>query len=326
MCIRDRIITYTKCLCACCGELKTDKREVLNKIIDSIQIANAKVALEERWKNIRSSPDGDKAFIDIFQDIFENAITKYETDFICSLDETDILYRMVKEKICDEGRFIPWPNKVQNRWNPPGKTYLYLSYGKEDVAYNESLKLGQYVCLLECRVQGEEDVCFCRFVPTQGGRILNLAYNDVELYEMRDELDDLVKKRTGKLANMLRKDVDLIKHRHDEKYVYEKIRDIVEANQIDKAVIEKNSARQLLKLICSSIYTKVDENDALGKEKAYKSFQDLAQFLENQNITGIIYPCTRTNKIHGKNIVLFNAKDAEPIKGSIMQYLSLIHI
>lgn len=123
-----RIITYTKCLCACCGELKTDKREVLNKIIDSIQIANAKVALEERWKNIRSSPDGDKAFIDIFQDIFENAITKYETDFICSLDETDILYRMVKEKICDEGRFIPWPNKVQNRWNPPGKTYLYLSY------------------------------------------------------------------------------------------------------------------------------------------------------------------------------------------------------
>lgn len=62
-----------------------------------------------------------------------------------------------------------------------------------DVAYNESLKLGQYVCLLECRVQGEEDVCFCRFVPTQGGRILNLAYNDVELYEMRDELDDLVK-------------------------------------------------------------------------------------------------------------------------------------
>ena len=315
-----RIITYTKCLCACCGELKTDKREVLNKIIDSIQIANAKVALEERWKNIRSSPDGDKAFIDIFQDIFENAITKYETDFICSLDETDILYRMVKEKICDEGRFIPWPNKVQNRWNPPGKTYLYLSYGKEDVAYNESLKLGQYVCLLECRVQGEEDVCFCRFVPTQGGRILNLAYNDVELYEMRDELDDLVKKRTGKLANMLRKDVDLIKHRHDEKYVYEKIRDIVEANQIDKAVIEKNSSRQLLKLICSSIYTKVDENDALGKEKAYKSFQDLAQFLENQNITGIIYPCTRTNKIHGKNIVLFNAKDAEPIKGSIMQY------
>lgn len=89
-----RIITYAKCLCAYYGELKTDKREVLSKIINSIQIANAKVVLEERWKNIRSSPDGDKTFIDIF----ENAITKYETDFICSLDEADILYRMVKEK------------------------------------------------------------------------------------------------------------------------------------------------------------------------------------------------------------------------------------
>ena len=86
---------------------------------------------------------------------------------------------------------------------------------------------------------------------------------------MRDELDDLVKKRTGKLANMLRKDVDLIKHRHDEKIcLRKKIRDIVEANQIDKAVIEKNSARQLLKLICSSIYTeKLTKNDALGKGK-----------------------------------------------------------
>lgn len=68
------------------------------------------------------------------------------------------------------------------------------------------------------------------------------------------------------------------------------------------------------------IYKKVDENDADGKEKAYKSFQILAKYLEKKGITGIIYPCTRTNRIKGKNVVLFNIHDAVPIIGSITQY------
>ena len=58
----------------------------------------------------------------------------------------------------------------------------------------------------------------------------------------------------------------------------------------------------------------------LAKEKAYKSFQILAEYLEGKGITGIIYPCTRTNRIKGKNVVLFNIHDAEPISASIMQY------
>lgn len=88
----------------------------------------------------------------------------------------------------------------------------------------------------------------------------------------------------------------------------------------DESLIEKNSVKQILKLICSCIYKKVDENDADGKEKAYKSFQILAKYLEGKGITGIIYPCTRTNRIKGKNVVLFNIHDAVPIIGSITQY------
>ena len=72
--------------------------------------------------------------------------------------------------------------------------------------------------------------------------------------------------------------------------------------------------------ICSCIYKKVDEDDADGKEKAYKSFQILAKYLEGKGITGIIYPCTRTNRIKGKNVVLFDIHDAVPIIGSITQY------
>lgn len=73
-------------------------------------------------------------------------------------------------------------------------------------------------------------------------------------------------------------------------------------------------------VISSCIYKKVDEDDADGKEKAYKSFQILAKYLEEKGITGIIYPCTRTNRIKGKNVVLFDIHDAVPIIGSITQY------
>ena len=53
---------------------------------------------------------------------------------------------------------------------------------------------------------------------------------------------------------------------------------------------------------------------------AYKSFHILSKYLESKGSTGIIYPCTRTNKIQGKNLVLFNVKDATPIVDSVRKY------
>ena len=66
--------------------------------------------------------------------------------------------------------------------------------------------------------------------------------------------------------------------------------------------------------------TKRSVNNA-GKEKAYKSFHILAGYLESKGITGIIYPCTRTKKIIGKNLVIFNRYDAVPIKDSIREII-----
>lgn len=46
----------------------------------------------------------------------------------------------------------------------------------------------------------------------------------------------------------------------------------------------------------------------------------LATYLKEQGVTGIIYPCTRTNKVVGKNLVLFNKNDAEPIESTIREF------
>ena len=89
---------------------------------------------------------------------------------------------------------------------------------------------------------------------------------------------------------------------------------------VDKAIIEESVAKQYLKMICSCIYKKVDENDSKKREDAYKSFWILANYLEEKGVTGIIYPCTRDRKICGKNIVLFNKYDAEPIESTIREF------
>ena len=60
--------------------------------------------------------------------------------------------------------------------------------------------------------------------------------------------------------------------------------------QVDaRKVVEDAVAKQYLKMVCNTIYKKVDEKDDAGKEKAYKSFHILSMYLERNGVTGIIY-------------------------------------
>ena len=73
-------------------------------------------------------------------------------------------------------------------------------------------------------------------------------------------------------------------------------------------------------MICNCIYKKVDETDEKKLQIAYKSFHILSEYFESKGITGIIYPCTRTTKVVGKNLVLFDVNDAIPLEKSIREY------
>lgn len=299
---------------------------VFEKMRDDVYLTNAKVIIGKMWENVLSSDDGSKSFIDLFDDIFSNVIENNEDSFFVELTRDDILCRMVKEKECNEDRFIPWPNKTYNRWNPPGKTYLYLSYSKDNCSFNDDLTLNEYVCLLECRTKLGEDCCFARFEPTTTGRILDLSYNDVTLEDYRNQLSDYEKEVEHTIFDTLINDTDFIKQlkkkkvEKAKKLIFDRVEHIYRSDYSPKKVLSLNIAKQVLKMICQSIYTKVDEESNEGKEKAYRSFHLLSEYLESKGITGIIYPCTRTNRIIGKNIVLFDIKDAIPIKGSIKKY------
>ena len=92
-------------------------------------------------------------------------------------------------------------------------------------------------------------------------------------------------------------------------------------SMVDHQIIADAVTKQYLKMVCNCIYKKVDEKDDDKKEEAYRSFHILSEYLESRGVTGIIYPCTRTDKVVGKNVVLFNIHDAIPIEGSIREII-----
>ena len=288
---------------------------------DEIRLENARVIIEKKWDIINSSTDSEKSFLEIFDDVFANCIDKHNAAFFYPLKKTDVLCRVVNGWGHNTDRFIPWPNKAQNRWNPPGRTYLYLSFSETPQIYSNELSLNEYICLEEYRAKRGEKYSFCLFEPLVQGNILDLSYNDVELKEIIRSIDMHGRYIKEQVLLELTADSEKVKHyikRPEE--LKKEIKNKTEKYH-NRKVVEDAVAKQYLKMVCNTIYKKVDEKDDAGKEKAYKSFHVLSKYLESKGVTGIIYPCTRTNKVVGKNLVLFNPADAKPIGESIREII-----
>lgn len=290
------------------------------EITDKIWIINQKKVIRSQWDDVLSENGGLDTFIRVFDDVFLHAFEKYEDEFFHNLNN-EVLTRCVVEKECDESRFIPLTNHNNNRWNPPGKTYLYLSFKNQDVPNTPNgITGGQYICLLECRVSSGSDVCFCDFCSEVSGRLLDLSYNDVPLYVFRKDLVDAGNRIAEESFERLIHNPEAFANIEDPEYLKDLIKRDIDEHSPTRGLVSISMAKQYLKSICSCIYEKVDDSAPLVKERSYRSFHVLAEYLEKKGITGIIYPCTRTEKMVGKNVVLFNIDDAKPVPGSVTHY------
>lgn len=289
---------------------------------DEIRLENARVIFEEKWDTINSSSDSEKSFIEIFDDVFSNTIDKHSEEFFYPLTKTDILCRVVDGWGHNTDRFIPWPNKTKNnRWNPPGRTYLYLSFSETPQTYSDELSLNEYICLEEYRAERGNKYSFCLFEPLVKGKILDLSYNDIELATIKRSMDIHARDIKERVLAELTADSEKVKYYIKNPEELKKEIKTKTEKYHNRKVVEDAVAKQYLKMVCNTIYKKVDEKDEIGKEKAYKSFHVLSKYLESKGVTGIIYPCTRTNKVLGKNLVLFNPADAKPIGESIREII-----
>ena len=108
----------------------------------------------DEYARTEANENSDKAFIDFFDDVFSKCIDQYDDVFFHTLSDSDVLCRVVPEWGWDESRFIPWDNiDNMNRWNPPGKTYLYLSFDESERKSNDELSVSEYICLEEYRAE-----------------------------------------------------------------------------------------------------------------------------------------------------------------------------
>ena len=317
------IIEYVKLLAKYCYMICPNlNADYYNQLIDDIQMESARIIIEEQWKDITASEDGLKSFKEIFDDIFTQCLNGNKDKFFHKLKDTDVLCRVVNDKHpINRERFIPLDNSsAYNRWNPPGKSFLYLSFSEDEKEYSLELKLSEYICLEEYRAEKGNKFYFCNFKPVTEGVIFDLSYNDVSLRRIKNMLTEYEDTLASQMIEEIMKEPDALKKYENKKKLKKRVKKLQLKYQIDKGIIEESIAKQYLKMICKCIYKKVDETDDEKKEIAYKSFWALAAYLEEQGVTGIIYPCTRTNKVVGKNLVLFNKYDAEPIEGSIREF------
>lgn len=294
-----------------------------SKLIGEIQLENARVIVEQQWQDIYASEDGLKSFKKIFDDVFSNCIENNKDKFFYRLKETDCLCRVVNDKYeINKERFIPWKSNTNNRWNPPGRAFLYLSFSHSNKEYSSELSVNEYICLEEYRAEKGNTYYFCDFKPVKEGLIFDLSYNDISLDEIKHIVDDHYNDIVANIYGEIVSDPNaILKYHKNRKKLAKRIHKLQDKYIINKKILEESFAKQYLKMICSCIYKKVDETDEVKREQAYRSFHALALYLEEKGVTGIIYPCTRTKKVIGKNLVLFNKDDAEPIESSIRQFI-----
>lgn len=152
--------------------------------------------------------------------------------------------------------------------------------------------------------------------------IFDPSYNDVSMKEIHNIIENHIKDTKSIIINEIMSNPAVLeKYKINKRTLKRKIKILQQKHSIKDNILQEFFVKQYLKMICSYIYKKVDETDELKKEKAYKSFHALALYLETKRVTGIIYPCTRTSAVNGKNIVLFNKYDAEPVETSIREYV-----
>lgn len=146
-------------------------------------------------------------------------------------------------------RFIPFDKSyAYNRWNPPGKSFLYLSFGEEEKEYSSELRLSEYICLEEYRAKKGNKYYFCDFQPVTEGVIFDLSYNDVSLRKIKNMLDEYEDTMASQMIEEIMKKPDAVKKYQNKKKLKKKVKKLQLKYQVDKGIIEESIAKQYLKM------------------------------------------------------------------------------
>lgn len=283
-----------------------------------------RAVVQQSWAELNPynniEPTHPKSLIDILDDFFVNCVDKYPDLFLVKCGALGKLTRCRKGVYERETDVLPPPldiakaNNIVNRWNPPGKRYLYAahSWRNPDVS---NLTENEYTCFQEMRAKKGVSYTFADFEINVGSAnkyVINMDYTGLGQSDIEAYYDRALHNQAQTIAHaLIRAGVFPSK---------EQLMPIIQKGTQELAV--GYIGRSFLLPICQTIFTAIDDDkcpDGEEREKAYKSFHVLADYLEKKSIAGVIYPSTRTalQDMHTQNIVGFNVEDFSVVSGSL---------
>ncbi|MBT9776907.1 hypothetical protein GPL15_10360 [Clostridium sp. MCC353] len=299
-----------------------------NSVQAHIQIFKTQNLVKEHWRQInpyfrKEYAKEDllsKDLTEILDDFFDNIVRVCPEEFFVTMNNKKLKFLSrgrrgiwdKKEDLAAPSIEIAKKNNIINRWNPPDRRYLYLT-GKEHNG-NDVETISE-----ELRAKTGETITVAsfKFIGDNNFKILDLDYETITRQEIFNFVEDYEKNQVKEIISKV----------CTESYVPTK-NEIMKQIKLreNKTVWLANTfvGKLLLKELCDAIFVPLDDNlDNEEKDKCYKSFHILAEYLEKRGYKGICYPSTRMRLIGktGRNIVLFDADSAEAIEESFETFV-----
>lgn len=274
----------------------------------------------------------EKNFIEVFDDMHENCISKYKEIFVIKLGELRNLYRSQRgrhfnnyERMIPEEEFV----RDKNRWNPEGVAFMYLGYDDEIKQFDETINNIEKTCFEELRLKEGEEVSVCKFKPVnKEAQIINLCYEDISYDEIESKSEaftnSIIQIKVDEILANKKYNEKIDRSRNTDEAIKQIIKKEINEKQL-KALITKETEAFLgsiiMKGIDEAVFLPVDKEDD-PELKTYIPFHYLTEYLRGKGYAGIVYRSTRMNKIglKGKNLVSFNKEDASYVPGSMKVY------
>lgn len=283
-----------------------------------------RAVIQQAWAELNPlngiNPSHPKSLIDLLNDLFVNCIDKSPDVFLVKCKELGTLTRCRAGHFESASDILPPPLKIAedknivNRWNPPGKRFLYTAHSYNNSPIGE-LTENEYTCFQEMRATKGGAYTFAEFSVNPGSEykcFINMDYTglyqrDIDIYR-----DNLLRSQVQIISSTLLNSGVFLSKSQLEPIIKPRTRKIA----------SEYLGMSFLRPICQTIFTPIDDDKCctgVEREKAYKSFHILAEYLETKNIAGVIYPSTRTalNGFHTQNVVAFHVDDFSVISSSL---------
>lgn len=299
----------------------------MHEKFDYLYWLKEKKHLKEIWDDM-SKNSTKNGFESLFNDFHDNCIDKYETPFVISLDDVGVMYRASSWNLDGvyENMITPAKYAKNNRWNPDGIAFMYLTCGNRNEKFDNSINLAQKTCFEEIRLENNSDVVICEFKPIkQNIKLFNLYFENDEMFDVMKNFNENSNNLGDDIVKLISEDTIFLKEckktnnpiKIKKKLEY-KIKPF--ENKIKKQITE-DMGLLFISLIDKTIFEPI-EKETDPELKAYEPFRKFSSYLQSKGYAGIVYRSTRMNKIKlkGKNVVLFNNDYASFVPDSMKKF------